>query len=54
LLKEIKARQSRHKEQPVVISADQDVVYKEVMEVMDLLQSNGVPKVGLLTKPRAG
>jgi biopolymer transport protein TolR len=54
LLKEIKARQARNKEQPVVISADQDVVYKEVMEVMDLLQSNGVPKVGLLTKPRAG
>jgi biopolymer transport protein TolR len=54
LLREIKARQARNKEQPVVISADQDVVYKEVMEVMDLLQSNGVPKVGLLTKPRAG
>jgi biopolymer transport protein TolR len=54
LLKEIKARQARNKEQPVVISADQDVVYKEVMEVMDLLQSNGVAKVGLLTKPRAG
>jgi biopolymer transport protein TolR len=54
LIKEVKARQGRNKEQPVVISADQDVVYKEVLEVMDLLQSNGVAKVGLLAKPRAG
>jgi biopolymer transport protein TolR len=54
LLKEVKARQGRNKDQPVVISADQDVVYKEVLEVMDLLQSNGVAKVGLLAKPRAG
>jgi biopolymer transport protein TolR len=54
LIKEVKARQARNKEQPVVISADQDVVYKEVLEVMDLLQSNGVAKVGLLAKPRAG
>jgi biopolymer transport protein TolR len=54
LIKEIKARQGRNKEQPVVISADQDVIYKEVLEVMDLLQSNGVAKVGLLAKPRAG
>jgi biopolymer transport protein ExbD len=38
----------------VVIAADQDVAYKSVVEVMDLLQSNGVRKVGLLTRPRSG
>jgi biopolymer transport protein TolR len=54
LLKEVKARLARNKDQPVVISADQDVAYKEVLDVMDLLQSNGVAKVGLLAKPRAG
>ena len=44
----------RNKDQPVVIAADQDVQYKLVVEVMDVLQSNGVGKVGLLTKPRSG
>jgi biopolymer transport protein TolR len=54
LVKEVKSRQARNREQPVVIAADQDVVYKEVLEVMDLLQENGVAKVGLLAKPRGG
>jgi biopolymer transport protein TolR len=54
LIREVKARQARNKDQPVVIAADQDVVYKEVLEVMDLLQANGVAKVGLLAKPRSG
>jgi biopolymer transport protein TolR len=54
LVKEIKALQARMKDQPVVIAADQDVAYKSVVEVMDLLQSNGVSKVGLLTRPRSG
>jgi len=54
LVKEIKALQARMKDQPVVIAADQDVAYKSVVEVMDLLQSTGVSKVGLLTRPRSG
>ena len=54
LVQEIKSLQGKTKDQPVVIAADQDVAYKAVVEVMDLLQSNGVSKVGLLTRPRSG
>jgi biopolymer transport protein ExbD len=53
-VREVKAMIARNKEQPVVIAADQEVQYKVVIEVMDVLQSNGVVKVGLLTKPRSG
>jgi biopolymer transport protein TolR len=52
LIKEIKAKQSRHADQAVVISADKDVRYEAVLEVMDMLQQNQVKKVGLLAKPR--
>jgi len=52
LLKEIKAKQARNADQPVVISADKDVRYEAVLEVMDMLQQNQVRKVGLLAKPR--
>src|SRR5688500_3221038 len=52
LIKEIKAKQSRNPDQAVVISADKDVRYEAVLEVMDMLQSNQVKKVGLLAKPR--
>jgi biopolymer transport protein TolR len=34
-----------------VISADKDVRYSAVLEVMDMLQQNQVKKVGLLAKP---
>jgi len=54
LVREVKAMIARDKEQPVVIAADQEVQYKVVVEVMDILQSNGVAKVGLLTRPRSG
>lgn len=52
LLKEIKAKQARNADQAVVISADKDVRYAAVLEVMDMLQQNRVAKVGLLAKPR--
>ena len=54
LVYEVKRLQQRNREQPVVISADQDVAYKHVIQVMDLLQSNGVTRVGLLTRPLSG
>jgi len=38
-------------QQPVVIAADRDVAYRHVVEVMDLLQNNGIARVGLLTRP---
>jgi len=54
LLKLIKSKQSKKPNQPVVISADKDVKYEAVIQVMDLLQQNQVKRVGLLAKPRAG
>ena len=52
LIREIKAKQARNPDQAVVISADKDVRYAAVLEVMDMLQENQVRKVGLLAKPR--
>jgi biopolymer transport protein TolR len=54
LLDVIKSKQSKKPNQPVVISADKDVKYEAVMQVMDLLQQNRVKRVGLLAKPRSG
>jgi biopolymer transport protein TolR len=51
LIKEIQAKQARNPDQAVVISADKDVRYSAVLEVMDMLQQNQVKKVGLLAKP---
>ena len=54
LVDAIKAQQARNPEQAVVISADKNVRYEEVLKVMDVLQNSQVKKVGLLAKPRAG
>ncbi len=54
LVDAVKAQQERNPEQAVVISADKNVRYEEVLKVMDVLQSNQVKKVGLLAKPKAG
>jgi biopolymer transport protein TolR len=52
LIAAIRQKQSKNREQAVVISADKDVRYESVLEVMDMLQQNQVSKVGLLAKPR--
>jgi len=54
LVKAIKERQGKNANRPVVISADKDVKYEVVIQVMDLLQQAQVKKVGLLAKPRSG
>jgi biopolymer transport protein TolR len=48
----IKQKQAKNPNQAVVIAADKDVRYAAVLEVMDMLQSHQVQKVGLLAKPR--
>jgi len=53
LVQEVADRLKVHKDQPVVISADKDVRYEAVMQVMDALQRAGAPRVGLLVKPGA-
>ena len=53
LLAALRQKQSKNPEQAVVISADKDVRYEAVLDVMDMLQLNQVRKVGLLVKPRS-
>ena len=48
----LKQKQETNSEQSVVISADKNVRYEEVINVMDMLQQQQIKKVGLFTKPR--
>ena len=51
LVARIRAKQARSPGQPVVIAADKDARYEDVLGVLDLLQRNGARKVGLLARP---
>jgi biopolymer transport protein TolR len=51
LIARIRERQARS-EQAVVIAADKNVRYEEVIGVLDMLQRNGIKKVGLLARPQ--
>jgi biopolymer transport protein TolR len=42
----------KNPEQPVVISADKNVRYEEVINIMDMLQQQHIKKIGLLAKSR--
>ena len=53
LIRILKARKGEQAKQAVVISADKNVRYEEVISVMDLLQQQNIQKVGLLTKLKA-
>lgn len=50
LIAQLKQKQAKNAGQPVVISADKNVRYEEVIMVMDLLQQQHIKKVGLLAK----
>jgi biopolymer transport protein TolR len=52
LIGRIRDRQKLNAEQPVVIAADRSVRYEEVIGVLDMLQRNGIRKVGLLARPQ--
>ncbi len=52
LIAAIKQKQAHNTEQPVVIAADKNVRYEEVIKVMDVLQQNQVQKVGLLAQQK--
>ena len=51
LLQTVKAIQVNHPEQAVVINADKNLKYEDVMRVMDVLQGGKIKRVGLLVKP---
>ncbi len=46
----LKARQGDFQEQSVVISADKNVRYEEVINMMDVLKQQNIRKIGLLTQ----
>ncbi len=48
----LKQKQAQNPGQPVVISADKNVRYEEVIKVMDVLQQQQIKKVGLLAQTR--
>ena len=52
LIARIKDRQAKNPDQAVTISADKSARYEEVIGVIDMLQRNGVRRVGLLAKPQ--
>ena len=52
LISLLKQKQAKNPEQPVVISADKNVRYEEVINIMDMLQQQQIKKVGLFTKSR--
>jgi len=50
----VKEKQGNNPNQAVVIAADKNVRYEEVINVMDVLQQAQIKKIGLLAKPRKG
>jgi biopolymer transport protein TolR len=51
LVARIRTKQARLPDQPVVISADGNARYEDVIRMLDKLQMSGVQKVGLLARP---
>lgn len=51
LAAEVAARHLARPDQPVVISADKNVRYEEVMNTMTLLQRAQITRIGLLARP---
>ena len=51
LLQAVKVIQAKHPDQAVVINADKNLKYDDVLRVMDNLQTGKVKRVGLLVKP---
>ena len=50
LLERIQKKQQQW-DQPVVIAADKNARYDDVVQLLDFLQKNGIRKVGLLVRP---
>jgi biopolymer transport protein TolR len=52
LANNLQKKLEKNAEQPVVISADKNVRYEEVINIMDMLQQQHIKKIGLLTRIR--
>ena len=53
LLAAVRVIQAGRPDQAVVISADKNLKYEDVVRVLDILQGGKIKRVGLLTKPLA-
>lgn len=53
LVARLRNAQAVRPDQPVVIAADRAARYEDVLGVLDLLQRNGLRRVGLLARPPA-
>ena len=51
LVATLRKAQAARPDQPVVIAADRSARYEDVLGVLDLLQRNGLKRVGLLARP---
>jgi len=51
LIQRVRQKQARLPDQPVVIAADRNARYEDVLGVLDKLQRGGAKKVGLLARP---
>lgn len=51
LVQAAKTIQAKHPDQAVVINADRNLKYEDVLHVMDALQGGKIKRVGLLVKP---
>ncbi|HQS44086.1 MAG: protein TolR [Methylotenera sp. 24-45-7] len=51
MLAAVKTQLNQSPERSVVIAADKNVKYEDVISVMDVLKTNKIDKVGLLLKP---
>ena len=52
LVARVRQAQAARPDRPIVIAADRAARYEDVLGVLDLLQRNGVQKVGLLARPQ--
>ena len=53
LLTQLRALQQKDGQRPVLIAGDKAVRYESVLDVMGLLQREGIDKIGLLVQPGA-
>ena len=54
LVTQLQEKQGPAGERPVVIKADKSANYGDVIQLIDLLQRNGIRRVGLLAQPKSG
>ena len=54
LVARVQGLQASRPDQAVVIAADRAARYEDVLTLLDLLQRNGIRRVGLLARPAAG